>query len=66
MHLELNCDSLAECYARAIELISVSNLMHKARIVIDIDTASPCDRSWIHIPDYTDKVNDSPVNDKNL
>lgn len=54
-HIELNCDSLAECYARARELIYLSDLGHKARIVIDIDTDSPYDGSWIHIPSVSDK-----------
>ena len=56
MHIELNCNSLAECYARAKELIRVSDLGHKTRMVIDIDTTSEWDGSWIHIPDTTDKI----------
>lgn len=54
-HIEINCNSLAECYARLREsdLIYVSDLGHKAFVAIDIDTDSPFDGSYIHIPDYT-------------
>lgn len=52
-HIELNCDSLAEAYARAIELINVTDLGHKTRAVIDIDTSSKPDWSWVKFPDYT-------------
>lgn len=52
-HIELNCDSLAEAYARAIELIDVTDLGHKTRAVIDIDTSSKPDWSWVKLPDYT-------------
>lgn len=52
-HIELTCDSLAEAYARALELINVTDLGHKTRVVIDIDTSSPPDWSWVKIPGYT-------------
>ena len=55
-HIELNCNSLAECYARALELINLSDLGHKAKVVIDIDTKSPWDGSYLRIPDTTEKV----------
>lgn len=52
-HIEISCNSLAECYARLrdCELIYVSDLGKKAKIVIDIDTDSPFDGSFINIPD---------------
>ena len=52
-HIEVSCNSLAECYARLrdCELIYVSDLGKKAKIVIDIDTDSPFDGSFINIPD---------------
>ena len=52
-HIEISCNSLAECYARLrdCDLISVSDLGKKAKIVIDIDTDSPFDGSFINIPD---------------
>ena len=56
MHIELNCDSLAECYARALELIHLSDLGHKSRVVIDVDTTSPWDGSYLRVPDYSDKI----------
>ena len=56
-HIELNCASLAECYARSRELICISDLGHAARVTIDINTDSPFDRSWIQIPDYTERIN---------
>lgn len=55
-HIELNCNSLAECYARALDLIHLSDLGHKASVVIDIDTDSPWDGSHLRVPDFTDKV----------
>ena len=52
-HIEISCNSLAECYARLrdCDLIYVSDLGKKAKIVIDIDTDSPFDGSFINIPD---------------
>lgn len=55
-HIELHCNSLAECYARALDLIHLSDLGHKASVVIDIDTDSPWDGSHLRVPDFTDKV----------
>lgn len=57
-HIEISCNSLAECYAmlRDSDLIYVSDLGHKAKVTIDIDTSSPFDGSCIKIPDYSDKV----------
>ena len=52
-HIELNYPSLAECYSKALELITTSDLGHSARIVIDIDLDSPFDRSFIKIPGVT-------------
>ena len=51
-HIEISCNSLAECYARLREcdMIYVSDLGHKARVVIDIDIDSPFDGSFINIP----------------
>ena len=55
-HIELNCGSLAECYGMALELIHLSDLGHKAKVVIDIDTDSPWDGSFIRDPDYSEKI----------
>ena len=57
-HIELNCNSLAECLARIreSELITLSDLGHKASVTIDIDTKSPFDGSWIHVPDNTKEL----------
>ena len=57
-HIEVSCNSLAECYARIrqSEFLYVSDLGHKAKVVIDIDTDSPYDGSFIHIPDYSEKI----------
>lgn len=54
-HIELTCDSLAEAYARALELINVTDLGHKTRTVIDIDTTSKPDWSWVRIPGYIEE-----------
>ena len=56
MHIELNCNSLAECYARALELIRLSDLGHKSKVTIDIDTESPWDGSYLRVPDYSEKI----------
>ena len=48
-HIELNCKSLAECLARAREMVTVSDLMHRASVVIDIDTDSKPDTSYIKV-----------------
>lgn len=52
-HIEISCNSLAECYARLrdCELIYISDLGKKSKIVIDIDTKSPFDGSFINIPE---------------
>ena len=54
-HIEMTCNSLAECYARlrSSDLIYISDLGHKATITIDIDLDSPFDGSYIEIPDYS-------------
>lgn len=56
-HIEVNCNSLAECYARLREsdFLYLSDLGHKAKVTIDIDTDSTFDGSYIHIPDLTEK-----------
>lgn len=56
-HIEIACNSLAECYARLrqSDLIYLSDLGHKAMVTIDIDTDSQFDGSYIHIPDYSKK-----------
>ena len=58
-HIEISCNSLAECCAllKQNEMITISDLGHKAKVVIDIDVASPFDGSYIKVPDYSDKVN---------
>ena len=55
-HIELNYGSLAECYARALELIHISDLGHKTNVVIDIDTDSPWDGSFLRVADYSEKI----------
>lgn len=57
-HIELTCDSLAECISklRQSDLIYVSDLGHKAKVTIDIDTDSPFKGDYIRIPDYSEKV----------
>ena len=60
-HIEISCNSLAECYARLrdSDLIYLSDLGKKAKIVIDIDTDSPFDGSFINIPDKGREGNDT-------
>lgn len=53
-HIELNYPSLAEAYSHAREMITIGDLGHSARIVIDIDLDSPWDGKFIHIPDSTE------------
>ena len=57
-HIELNCNSLAECLARIREsdFITLSDLGHKASVTIDIDPDSPFDGSWIRVPDNTERL----------
>ena len=57
-HIEITCNSLAECCARLKEsdLIYVSDLGHKAKVTLDIDLDSPFDGSYIRVPDYSDKI----------
>lgn len=57
-HIEVSCNSLAECYARIrqSDFLYVSDLGHKAKVVIDIDEDSPFDGSFIQIPDYSEKI----------
>lgn len=54
-HIELNCNSLAECYARAKDLISLSDLGLPAKVTIEIDTDGPYDSSYILVPGYERK-----------
>lgn len=51
-HIEITCNSLAECYAklRESELITISDLGKRTKVTLDIDTDSPFDRSYIQIP----------------
>ena len=57
-HIEITCNSLMECYAklRQSDLLYISDLGHKAKVTIDIDTDSPFDGSYINVPDYSEKV----------
>ena len=52
-HIEITCNSLAECYAklRESDLIYVSDFGHKAKVTIDIDTKSEFDGSYIQVAD---------------
>jgi len=53
-HIELTCNSLAECYSRLREsyMITISDLGKRARVAIDIDTDSKFDGSYIRVPGY--------------
>ena len=55
-HIELNYPSLAESYAHAREMITLGDLGHKAKVVIDIDVDSPWDGSFICVPDSSKKL----------
>lgn len=56
-HIEITCNSLAECYARLREsdFITISDLGKKTSVTLDIDTDSPFDGSYIYVPDYSKK-----------
>lgn len=56
-HIEISCNSLAECYARLrdCELIYISDLGRKAKVTIDIDTSSSFDGSFISIPEHKEE-----------
>ena len=51
-HIEMTCNSLAECYARLreSELLTISDLGKRTKVTLDIDTDSPFDGSYIQIP----------------
>ncbi len=53
-HIELTCNSIAECYSRLreSELITISDLGKRTRVAIDIDTDSKFDGSYIRVPGY--------------
>ena len=53
-HIEISCNSLAECISKLkqSDFLDISDLGHKAKVVIDIDTKSPFDGSFINIPGY--------------
>lgn len=53
-HIELTCNSLAECYSklRESETITISDLGKKTKVTIDIDTDSKFDGSYIRVPGY--------------
>lgn len=57
-HIELNCNSLAECLARIrdSDFLTLSDLGHKASVTIDIDLDSPFDGSYIKVPDNSKKM----------
>ena len=57
-HIEMCYDSLAECCAklRESDLITISDLGHKAKVVIDIDRDSPFDGSYIKVPDTSHTI----------
>lgn len=56
-HIEMTCNSLAECYARLreSELLTISDLGKRTRVTLDIDTDSPFDGSYIQIPGEEEK-----------
>ena len=53
-HIEITCNSLAECYSRLREsdMITISDLGKRTRVTIDIDTDSKFDGSYIRVPGY--------------
>ena len=53
-HIELTCNSLAECYSklRESDLITISDLGKRATVTLDIDTDSKFDGSYIRVPGY--------------
>ena len=56
-HIEMTCNSLAECYARLreSELLTISDLGKRTKVTLDIDTDSPFDGSYIQIPEEDKK-----------
>ncbi len=48
-HIEVHAPSLAECYARLRDMLTVKDLGHEAWVSIDIDPDSKFDGSYIRI-----------------
>jgi len=59
MHIELQGNSLAECYLKFLNLdyVKVTDLCHRTKVVIDIDLDSPYDGSYLKVGT---EINDSP------
>ena len=56
MHIELNYPSVAEAYCKLREMLTIADLGHSVRAVIDIDRNSPFDGSYISVPDSSEHI----------
>ena len=50
-HIEVHAPSLAECYSKLRDMITVKDLGREAWVSIDIDPDSKFDGSYIRVPD---------------
>ena len=48
-HIEIHAPSLAECYARLRDMLTVKDLCHEAWVTVDIDPDSKFDGSYIRV-----------------
>lgn len=65
-HIKMHYPSLAEAYAHLRSLITVWDLGHEAKIMIDINLDSPFNDSYIHIPSVIKKIEDEKEKEKNI
>ena len=68
MHIELNYPSVAEAFAKVRDMLTISDLGHSVKAVIDIDRNSPFDGSYIHVKDSSEpiKLTSEPIKKKDI
>lgn len=50
-HIEVHASSLAECYSKLLDMLTIQDLGHEAWVSIDIDPDSKFDGSYIRVPE---------------
>ena len=57
-HIELKADSVAELFAmvKNSDMITIKDLGHAGKLVLDIYTDSPYDGKYVKIPEIEDKM----------
>lgn len=52
-HIEVHAPSLAECYARLRDMLTIQDLGHEAWVTVDVEQDSRFDASYIRVCELT-------------